>query len=115
MNARPIFLGLFCLAVATSSVDAQANPPEIPRWAATVHQLALKVKDTGKKGLSPGVFPPIIPKYFHARIRSALAARLRNYLSERSLRMHRFVIRPGDGVGLSQAAGCRELALPDRV
>src|SRR5215471_3949673 len=66
MNARPIFLGLFCLAVATSSVDAQANPPEIPRWAATVHQLALKVKDTGKKGLSPGVFPPIIPKYFHA-------------------------------------------------
>jgi cytochrome c peroxidase len=45
---------------------AQADPPDTPQWAATVHRLALQVHDTGKSGLPPGVFPPVIPRHFRA-------------------------------------------------
>ncbi len=47
------------LAVASSAV-AQSDPPRIPHWAAVVHQLALKVHDTGSVNSPTGVFPPVI-------------------------------------------------------
>jgi hypothetical protein len=42
---------------------AQSEPPGIPHWAAVVHQLAMKAHDAEPPSGSPGVFPPIIPKY----------------------------------------------------
>lgn len=54
-----------CLAIgfllaATQSARAQSDRPPIPHWAAVVHQLALKVHDTGPMSSSTGIFPPVI-------------------------------------------------------
>ena len=49
----------FLLAVARCA-GAQSEQPPIPHWAAVVHQLALKVHDTGPNSSSTGVFPPVI-------------------------------------------------------
>jgi hypothetical protein len=45
---------------ASGSATAQTDQPPIPHWAAVVHQLALKVHDTGPASSSTGVFPPAI-------------------------------------------------------
>ena len=50
---------VFVVAVAAGA-HAQSEPPTIPHWAAVVHQLALKVHDTGPGSSSTGVFPPVI-------------------------------------------------------
>ena len=50
---------VFLVAVAAGA-RAQSEPPTIPHWAAVVHQLALKVHDTGPGSSSTGVFPPVI-------------------------------------------------------
>jgi cytochrome c peroxidase len=46
-----------------ASVWAQSEPSKIPHWAEQVHQLALKVHDTGPESDSTGVFPPVIPRF----------------------------------------------------
>lgn len=56
-----IELSILCLAIS-AGVEAQATPARIPRWAAIVHDLSLKVRNTGPAGGAAGVFPPIIPK-----------------------------------------------------
>lgn len=53
--------GAIVLFLAMSgSAGAQSDPPAIPHWAAVVHQLALKVHNTGPSNSPTGVFPPVI-------------------------------------------------------
>jgi cytochrome c peroxidase len=53
-----VVLALF--VAISGSAGAQSTPQSIPHWAAVVHDLALKVHDTGPASSSPGVFPPVI-------------------------------------------------------
>jgi cytochrome c peroxidase len=63
IGAIAMIAGALCLAALTGSAAAQADPPAIPPWAATVHQLALRVQDTGPAGASTGKFPSVLGQY----------------------------------------------------
>jgi cytochrome c peroxidase len=51
-----------CLCSVVGTASAQSDPIGIPKWAAEVHRLALKVDDTGSPSPSTGVFPSVIPQ-----------------------------------------------------
>jgi cytochrome c peroxidase len=53
---------ILCVAAVTGIAQAQSDPPGIPHFAAVVHQLALKVHDTGPASDTTGIFPLIIPQ-----------------------------------------------------
>ncbi len=53
---------ILCLGTFSASVSAQSDPPGIPKWAAEVHRLAMKVHDTGPASDSTGIFPSVIPQ-----------------------------------------------------
>jgi cytochrome c peroxidase len=65
IKATFAFAVLLCVATSGKAI-AQSNPPGIPHWAALVHQLAMKAHDSEPPSASPGVFPPIIPKYLRS-------------------------------------------------
>ncbi|MBV8774844.1 MAG: hypothetical protein JO166_21295 [Deltaproteobacteria bacterium] len=58
--------------VSTSIATAQTHRSEIPRWAAIVHELALKAPVPKNEQNSTGVFPPIIPEYLPSLDRSGV-------------------------------------------
>jgi cytochrome c peroxidase len=57
-----MFYGLTISPIA----KAQTDGPEIPRWAAIVHQLALQAPVPANRSTSTGVFPSVIPEYLRA-------------------------------------------------
>jgi len=62
---------MFCVLAMAGIAIAQTHPPGIPRWAAIVHQLALKAPRAARSGNGPtGVFPAIIPQYLPSFDRS---------------------------------------------
>jgi cytochrome c peroxidase len=69
MKARETLVSAVVIfAIATSGIAiAQPSPPEIPQWAAIVHQLALKARrDEPSVNSATGVFPPVIPRYIRS-------------------------------------------------
>ena len=53
---------ILCFAAISGNASAQSEPPGIPHFAAVVHQLALKVHDTGPASDTTGIFPQTIPQ-----------------------------------------------------
>ncbi len=53
---------ILCLGTIVGSASAQSDPPGIPKWAAEVHRIALKVHDTSPPSDSTGIFPSVIPQ-----------------------------------------------------
>src|ERR1700733_2575054 len=60
LNLAVGFITMVLLLAVSGNAAAQSGQPPIPHWAAVVHQLALKVHDTGTVSSSTGVFPPVI-------------------------------------------------------
>jgi cytochrome c peroxidase len=60
LNRTVGYIAIAFLLTLPRSAAAQSDQPPIPHWAAVVHQLALKVHDTGPNSSSTGVFPPVI-------------------------------------------------------
>ena len=60
LNLAVGFITMVLLLAVSGNAAAQSGHPPIPQWAAVVHQLALKVHDTGTVSSSTGVFPPTI-------------------------------------------------------